>query len=188
MLTLRFLSYRRAPMDTLEQFILPHERKEIRIRHYSRRNAGSAAEALLREKCLGVSMVHAPGSEMEYLAVATPKEVVIFSLSDDNITFPKDESLCTLMSVKKPALAGFHMPRLSIRIYRHLKCHVQGIDLSTFQLKSPRYLSYPSTLLSKITSSKIDAFFVDNLWNDKLDESLGENIRKVCLRAWISAV
>ncbi|PBK86089.1 P-loop containing nucleoside triphosphate hydrolase protein [Armillaria gallica] len=125
---------------------------------------------------------------MEYLAVATPKEVVIFSLSDDNITFPKDKSLCTLMSVKKPALAGFHMPRLSIRIYRHLKCHVQGIDLSTFQLKSPRYLSYPSTLLSKITSSKIDAFFVDNLWNDKLDESLGENIRKGCLRAWISAV
>ncbi|KAK0237347.1 P-loop containing nucleoside triphosphate hydrolase protein [Armillaria nabsnona] len=118
--------------------------------------ACSAAEALLREKCLGVSMVYAPGSEMEYLAVATPQEVVIFLLSDNNITFPNDESLCTLMLVKKSALAGFHMPWLSIQIYYYL--------------------------------NKIDAFFVDNLWNDKLDKSLGENIRKVCLCMWISAV
>ncbi|KAK0216388.1 P-loop containing nucleoside triphosphate hydrolase protein [Armillaria fumosa] len=125
---------------------------------------------------------------MEYLAIATPQEVVIISLSDDSFTFPNDESLCTLMSVKKPILAGFHMPRLSIRIYCHLKHHVQGIDLSTFLSKPPRNLSYPSTLLSKISSSKIDAFAVDSLWNDKLDESLGENIRKVCLRAWISAL
>ncbi|KAK0433858.1 P-loop containing nucleoside triphosphate hydrolase protein [Armillaria borealis] len=175
-------------MDTFKQYILPHERREISIRRYSRRDAGSAVEALLREKCLGVSMVYAPGSEMEYLAVATPQEVVVVSLSDDNITFPNDESLCTLMSVKKPALAGFHMSRLSIRIYCRLKCHVQGTDLSTFRSKSPRKLSYPSTLLSKISSNKINAFAVDSLWNDKLDESLGENIRKVCLRAWISAI
>ncbi|KAK0471193.1 P-loop containing nucleoside triphosphate hydrolase protein [Armillaria novae-zelandiae] len=175
-------------MDTLKQYILPHERREIRIRLYSRRNAGRAVEALLREKCLGVSMVHAPGSEMEYLAVATPQDVVIISLSDDGFTFPDNESLCTLMSVKKPVLAGFHMPQLSIRIYCHLKRHVQGTDLSTFLSKQPRSLSYPSTLLSRVSSSKIDAFAVDSLWNDKLDESLGENIRKVCLRAWISAV
>ncbi|KAK0482998.1 P-loop containing nucleoside triphosphate hydrolase protein [Armillaria luteobubalina] len=175
-------------MDTLKQYILPHERREIRIRLYSRRNAGSAVEALLREKCLGVSMVHAPGSDMEYLAVATPQEVVIISLSDDGFAFPNNESLCTLMSVKKPVLAGFHMPRLSIRIYCHLQRHVQGIDLSTFLSKPPRNLSYPSTLLSRVSSSKIDAFAVDSLWNDKLDESLGENIEKVCLRAWISAV
>ncbi|KAK0189342.1 P-loop containing nucleoside triphosphate hydrolase protein [Armillaria mellea] len=174
-------------MDTLKQYVLPHERREIPIRRYSRRDAGSAAEALLRENCLGISMVHAPGNEMEYLAVATTQEVVVISLSDD-IAFSNDESLCTLMSVKKPVLAGFHMPRLSLRIHCHLKCDVQGIDLSTFQSNSPRKPSYPSQLLSKISSSKINAFAVDGLWNDKLEESLGENIRKVCLRAWISAL
>ncbi|KAK0216394.1 P-loop containing nucleoside triphosphate hydrolase protein [Armillaria fumosa] len=173
-------------MDTLKQHILPHERREIPIRRYSRRDVGRVAEALLREECLGVSMVYAPGSEMEYLAVATPQEVVIVSLSDD--TFSNDTSLYTLMSVKKPILAGFHMPRLSIRIYCHLKCHVQGIDLTTFRSKSPRIPSYPSRLLSKVSAGKIDAFAVDSLWNDKLNEPLGENIRKVCLRAWISAV
>ncbi|KAK0482994.1 P-loop containing nucleoside triphosphate hydrolase protein [Armillaria luteobubalina] len=173
-------------MDTLKQHILPNERGEIPIRRYSRRDVGGAAEALLKEECLGVSMVHAPGSEMDYLAVATPQEVVIISLADD--PFSNDKSLHTLLSMKKPVLAGFHMPRLSIRIHCHLKCHVQGIDLTTFQSKSPRKPSYPSMLVSKVSTGKISAFAVDSLWNDKLNESLGENIRKVCLRAWISAV
>ncbi|KAK0200666.1 P-loop containing nucleoside triphosphate hydrolase protein [Desarmillaria ectypa] len=173
-------------MNTLKQSLLPQEHAEIRIRHHSRRQAASAAEVLLGEKYLGISIVQTAGSDMEYLAIASPAEVAVISLSDNHRTFPKDEALRTLLSAKQPVLAGFNMPRLSIRLFCHLNYHVRAIDLSTFRSKSPSNPYYPSMLLSETMATKIDGFAVDSLWNDKLNEAVDESIRKVCLRAWIS--
>ncbi|KAK0237312.1 P-loop containing nucleoside triphosphate hydrolase protein [Armillaria nabsnona] len=176
-------------MNTLKQSFLPQERPEIRIRHHSRRQAASAAEVLLNEACLGISIVQArAGNDVAYLAIATPEEVAVISLSDNYGILPKDESLRTLLSAKQPRLAGFNMPRLSIRLFCHLNYHVQAIDLSTFHLKSASNPYHPSKLLSETMAVKVDGFAVDSLWNDRLDEEEYERIRKVCLRAWISAI
>ncbi|KAK0445637.1 P-loop containing nucleoside triphosphate hydrolase protein, partial [Desarmillaria tabescens] len=175
-------------MNVLKQSLLPQERAEIRIRHYPRRQAASAAEVLLSEKCLGISIVQATGCDMEYLAIATPDEVAVISLADKYSIFPKDEALRTLLSAKQPILAGFNMPQLSIRLFCQLNYHVHAIDLSTFRSKSPSHPYYPSKLISETMATRFDGFAVDSLWNDRLNEAIDESIRKVCLRAWISVI
>ncbi|KAK0476953.1 P-loop containing nucleoside triphosphate hydrolase protein [Armillaria novae-zelandiae] len=176
-------------MSTLKQSFLPQECREIRIRHHSRRQAASAAEVLLNEKCLGISIVQArAGSDVEYLAIATPEEVAVISLSHNYGILPKDEPFRALLSAKYPVLAGFNMPRLSICLFCHLNYHVQAIDLSTFRSKTASNPYYPAKLLCETMAMKVDGFAVDSLWNDRLDEEEHETIRKVCLRAWISAI
>lgn len=179
----------RTLMDTLRQSILPQLCADIRILHFSRRHAASAAEVLLNENYLGISIVQAQGGgDIEYLAIATTQAVAVISLSDNHQTFPKDEALRTLLSAKQPILAGFNMPQLSIRLYCHLNYHVHAIDLSTFRSKTPRNPYYPSKLLCETMATSFDSFAVDSLWNDRLNEAEYERIRKVCLRAWISAI
>lgn len=181
--------YLHTLMNTLRQSFLPQERREIRIHRHSRRQAGSAAEVLLNEQCLGISIVQSRvGSDVEYLAIATPEEVAIISLSDNDGILPKDKPFRALMSAKQPVLAGFNMPRLSICLFCHLKYHVQAIDLSTFRSKTAGNPYHPAKLLCETMSMKVDGFEVDSLWNDRLDEEEHETIRKVCLRAWVSAI
>ncbi|KAK0445643.1 uncharacterized protein EV420DRAFT_922223 [Desarmillaria tabescens] len=163
--------------------------QEIRIRHYSCTQAASAAEALLREKCLGLSIVQAPGRDMDYLAVATPQEVVVISLSTVDTTFSKDDSLCTLLYSKKPALAGFHMPqaRYSDSLPFEMPCTRYRLVHFPIEISRASILSFECSFL-KHRQAKFDGFMVDSLWNDKLGEAEDELFRKVCFRAWISAI
>ncbi|SJL10795.1 uncharacterized protein ARMOST_14189 [Armillaria ostoyae] len=80
------------------------------------------------------------------------------------------------------------MPKLAICLCHHLIYDIRAIDLSTLRSKSPSNPYYPSELLSETTESGFERFTVDSLWNDRLNEAEGERIRKVSLRAWISAV
>ncbi|KAK0483001.1 P-loop containing nucleoside triphosphate hydrolase protein [Armillaria luteobubalina] len=160
----------------------------VEIRLYSRQQARGAVEALLSEECVGISIVQAADDEpIEYLAIATPMQAVVLSLSDGQTNSLTDIPLCTLLSARKPILAGFDMPRLCICLYCHLRYDIRAIDLSTFHSTSPTKLCYPSELLCG-TLNRLDSFAVDSLWNDKLEEAPAEKIRKVSLRAWISAV
>ncbi len=175
-------------MDNL-QSLLPRECAGVEIRLHSRQQAHGAVEALLSEECLGISIVQAADDDIiEYLAIATPMQVIVISLSDSQTNSPTDDPLRTLLSAKKPILAGFDMPRLCICLYCYLNYHIRAIDLTTFQSTSPSKLCYPSELLFGTAVSKFDRFAVDSLWNDELKEAPAEKIRKVSLRAWISAV
>ncbi|KAK0216384.1 P-loop containing nucleoside triphosphate hydrolase protein [Armillaria fumosa] len=168
--------------------LLPRECTGVEIRVYSHQQARGAIEALLGEECVGISITQAADDEtIEYLAIATSMQVVVISLSESQTIPPTDDPLRTLLSARKPILAGFDMPRLCICLYCHFRYDVRAIDLSTFQSTSPTELCYPSELLSE-TLNRLDSFAVDSLWNDKLKEAPAEKIRKVSLRAWISAV
>ncbi|KAK0476950.1 P-loop containing nucleoside triphosphate hydrolase protein [Armillaria novae-zelandiae] len=170
--------------------LLPRECAGVKIQVYSRQQARGAVEALLDEECVGISIAQAADDEtIEYLAIATSVQVVVISLSDSQTIPPTDDPLRTLLSAGKPILAGFDMPRLCISLYYYLRYHIRAIDLSTFESTSPSKLFYASDLLSlPERPDRLDRFAVDSLWNDKLKETPAEKIRKVSLRACISAV
>lgn len=151
------------PMNTLRSQ-LPTECAAVRIHLHCRQQAHKAAEVMRNEECLGISIAQAADSEIvEYLAIATSKQVIVISLSDYQTTLLNDEPFRSLLSGKKPILAAFNLPRLSICLCRHLTYDIRAIDLSTFRSESPSNPCYPSELLYGATMSGFNPVTVDSL-------------------------
>ncbi|KAK0237316.1 hypothetical protein EDD85DRAFT_837209 [Armillaria nabsnona] len=92
-----------ALMNNL-QSLLHRECAGVEIRLHSRQQSHGAVEALLSEECLGISIVQAADDDIiEYLAIATPMQVIVISLSDSQTISPTDDPLSTVKNMSSQA-------------------------------------------------------------------------------------
>jgi len=75
------------------------------------------------------------------------------------------------------------MAHVALHIFRDLKQHLQGIDLSTLLSSSAGKPWQPSKFVAQKLYYDIRKADIDRLWEG--DPECG--FREVCLRAWLSA-
>ncbi|KAG6824710.1 hypothetical protein H0H92_006077 [Tricholoma furcatifolium] len=173
-------------VDTLPQKILPSHPPTIPWRSFNRRDTRTAVDAISarlgdEESYVGLSLLLNSSGAVEYLALATTREVLVISLECEKGLLVNDKSFEDLLASDfgKFTLVGFRMGHLAFHVACHLRLRVRGIDLSTTFGDTFNPLSPQAVVKAKIFSG-VDVSSVDALW-------LGEQHRDLCLRAWLSA-
>ena len=181
---------------TISQKIIPIFPEHIPLYTYSSNKTTKAvsrisqAAARYEKTYLGLAVKRTRKGHIDSLALATSREVVIFTLKGGPSL--DDQLLINLLagptSDKTPGqltLVAFGMARMAIQ----LSCWtsnspVIGIDLFTSVEGGARHPSSPSTLISRV-SSAVEKSKVDELWAPSRD--MEANSEALCLRAWITA-
>jgi hypothetical protein len=174
-------------MNEISQSLIPNLPRTIPVRLFTRRQAGNAAEILESrgDAFLGLGVSLSRAGEVQHLAVATPKEILVIAAEvDRSCLLPHDKPFQNLLaSNTSSTLVGFEMARLAIHLSRDLKTAVCGIDLSTLCTSNTREPWRPSKLVSIKLCPTAKGFEIDSLWFGNAEK----DHREVCLRAWISA-
>lgn len=133
-----FLTPVSLTMNSLQQHVLPAYPPTIRVRHFRH---GQSAELLrqlldMNPVIVGLSIRLSSDGEVDCLALATSQEVLLARLDTGGTeirSFTFDGLRYTLIA--------FDMAQLVLHIYRKLKQHLQGVDLSTLMARSTETLS-----------------------------------------------
>jgi len=150
----------------------------------------SQAAARYGKAYLGLAVKLARKGDIDSLALVTSREVVIIKLKGSPAS--NNQLLTNLFAgptfgqtASQLTLVAFGMARIAIQLSSWaLNSPVVGIDLSTGIEGDARNPSYPSKLISRV-SSAVEISKVDALWAICRDtEASGEAL---CLRAWITA-
>ncbi|KAG6840404.1 hypothetical protein C0991_006913 [Blastosporella zonata] len=174
--------------DTIHQKILPNHLENITLRIFSRRHAGTAVEGLTMRLAdevphVGLSMQRGRAGTVEFLALATCKEILIISLDNDKRRelLTHDTPFENLLRGDIYPLVGFDMGTSALRIAHDLKLNVRGIDLSTAFRANNWDPPFPSNVIKDRLFPEVDVALVDGMWiNEQGQRELG-------LRAWLSA-
>ncbi len=179
-----------SSMPQLTQSLLAG-RENPTVIHYARRHGSDAANTLLQDspRCIGIAICQSPNGVRSF-ALATTQHIAVIDIPQTQTVLPKDDAFASLVSGKagQPILAGFGMSRLAVHLQDALRLHVRGADLSTVVAKSAREPMYPSQVFRKKDFVRIDNFAIDRVWHENSQDEESEEERKLCLRAWLSAM
>ena len=168
----------------IHQTILRDNDTELRATAYSTGDFRHLAEDV---DTLGIAIKLSPLGRLEAFAVASPERVVYHKIEEGNTTRQglQGSSLAALFSDAAPIVSAFAMPRLALHLRRELGLHVSGVDLSTLFVASKAPWS-PADFVEKRVQYDVDRFAILALWYPT--ENPDEALRRLCLRAWLSAV
>ncbi len=165
---------------------------------------------------LGISLQFSAEGHVEAVALATTNEAFYISLQGSArgenaptankrvLKGPGKTGPASTMSTKTPhittlittrlnkVLAGFSMAKIALHLHRDQGWNVSGIDLSTLLVSTGERPLYPSDFLDKISEPSPNKRQINTQWYpDNYDDEGDyeyENMCKVSLHAWISAV
>jgi hypothetical protein len=158
---------------------------QIRVRHYGVREASKAINQLLElNPCvLGVAIQLSSTGHVSAIALASPEIVFLLSPDVDGESLPPAvQCLSDILCGYPIPLVGFDMAFLALRLHYSTQYDVRGVDLST--LFCPTGKTWlPSQCVKEKLFGAVDKRQVDKLW----EVTMGDNdIKRVCVRAWIS--
>ena len=182
---------------TVSQKIIPVLPERIPLYTCSPNEANKAVSRILQAAAkydkayLSLAVKRTRKGDIDSLALATSREVVIIKLNDSPAS-KKNQLLITLLAgptfgqTGQLTLVAFGMAPIAIQLSGWaVNSPVVGIDLSTSvtvegDAKSP---SCPSKLISRV-SAAVHKSRVDALWATSCNT---ETSKTLCLRAWITA-
>ncbi|KAJ3865591.1 P-loop containing nucleoside triphosphate hydrolase protein [Lentinula novae-zelandiae] len=182
-------------MGNINQTILPLPPSSLSVYYYRRQLAGHAARALSEVSIskdgdidtqlgvFGVSISQLDDGAIDHIAFATDTAVYLIEVGGNaRGDGALDRVFQKFLGSTTTVLAGFGMPRISLRLRHNLGYHVRGVDLSTL-FSSSTSAWRPSKVVQKLCAID-NTFRVDSLWHENDQEG---SVEKLCLRAWISA-
>ncbi|KAJ3927266.1 MAG: P-loop containing nucleoside triphosphate hydrolase protein [Lentinula lateritia] len=182
-------------MGNINQTILPLPPSSLSVYYYRRQLAGHAARALSEVSIskdgdidtqlgvFGVSISQLDDGAIDHIAFATDTAVYLIEVGGNaRGNGALDRVFQKFLGSTTTVLAGFGMPRISLRLRHNLGYHVRGVDLSTL-FSSSTSAWRPSKVVQKLCAID-NTFRVDSLWHENDQEG---SVEKLCLRAWISA-
>jgi len=172
-------------MDSIEQRLIPTLPPTITVRHFRRSQATELARRLedINPPVFGLS-IRLSSDAVESIALATSNEVFLLKIeTGDRKKQPSLAAFDPLINLDGFTLAAFEMAHVALHIFRDLKQHLQGIDLSTLLSSSAGKPWQPSKFVAQKLCYDIRKADIDRLWEG--DPECG--FREVCLRAWLSA-
>ncbi|KAI0090550.1 P-loop containing nucleoside triphosphate hydrolase protein [Irpex rosettiformis] len=178
--------------------IFPLSPQQLPVHSFSSQDTDALLSAIRQTTAphLGISLQLSVDGRVKAIAFATPNEAFYVTLQGSvrgDIATNADKR--ALKSDK--TLAGFSMARIALHIHRDKRWHVNGVDLSSLLVSTSERPLYPSDFIQKKVSSDVNRRQVNALWypdaasvddDDDDDDEGDEAMRRVCLRAWISAV
>lgn len=174
---------------SFSQTILAIEPSQLRINVYNTFQELEAVKAIqaLKADVLGVATRLSESGAVNAIAFATPKVVFHITLADTSAPQrARGTYLSPLLSGEGVTLAAFSMARLALHVQRETGHHVAGVDLSTLLAPSTRKPWSPAEFANKQIDPDADRFRILELWYPAQDEE--HESRRLCLRAWVSAV
>ena len=184
-------------METIvSQKIIPILPEDIPLYTYSSNKATKAvsrisqAAARYEKPYLGLAVQRTRKGNIDSLALATSREVVIITLKgspslDDQLLINLLAGPTSDQPPNQLTVVAFGMARIAIQLSSWTSnSPVVGIDLPTSVDGGARNPWCPSTLISRV-STAVEKSKVDALWATSRDiEASG---KALCLRAWITA-
>jgi hypothetical protein len=168
-------------MDSIKQNLIPTFSPTVIIHHFRWRQIGAVTRKLLAISpvVVGLSVHLSPTCIVKSIALATSKEVFLLKLDSNELPSPLPDLVKILGGF---TLVAFRMAEVALHIFRCLRQHVRGVDLSTLLLPSTNKPWKPSKFAQRFCSGVREGE-IDRLWDDEEERGF----REVCLRAWLSA-
>ncbi|TBU59568.1 P-loop containing nucleoside triphosphate hydrolase protein [Dichomitus squalens] len=175
-----------------QDLVPPHlgiTRQPIVLRNVSSRDIGAILSHVSDNDvhALGVSLRLSPkDGTVDVVAFATSTHIFQVSLGDQtslagNRRVATGDSLSRLLGNVNCHLAAFDMARVALHLYKQCNVHVQGIDLSTLFSGLDGSPDTPAELAYKKVHPDVNRHRIHAAW-------YRDEVKDVCLRAWLSAV
>lgn len=175
----------------LSQQILAIEPAQLRVHAFTSRQQHDAVRSMqaLDADFLGIATQLSNSGAVDAIAFATPTVIFHLTLVGTSASQPvRGSPLSTLLFGEGVTLVAFSMARLALQIYRDTGNHVTGIDLSTLLASPTQAVWSPAKFVQNRVDPTADRFSIHKLWYPAAEDDDLEATRRVCLRAWVSAV
>jgi hypothetical protein len=137
-------------MDSIKQNLIPTFSPTVIIHHFRWRQIEAVTQKLLAISpvVVGLSVRLSPTGIVESIALATSKEVFLLKLDGNELP----STVPDLVILGGFTLVAFRMAEVALHIFRCLRKHVRGVDLSTLLSPSTNKPWQPSKLTQRFCS------------------------------------